>query len=82
VKGATYKRCTCPVRRGPDGKPLLSRKKHGSWFFAHDVPRSGDCRLHQIRVGVFASEREAREAMQPPSRAWLGVMRSYRANSV
>ncbi len=64
MKGATYKRCTCPVRRGPDGRALACRKKHGSWFFAHDVPAGDDGRRHQLRVGGFASEREAREAMQ------------------
>lgn len=66
MKGSTFQRCGC---RDENGRqlgarcPLLGRKGHGSWWFRYDAPRSVAGRRQQLRVGPFASRREAEAAM-------------------
>lgn len=43
--------------------PLLGRKGHGSWWFRYDAPRSVAGGGQQLRVGPFASRREAEAAL-------------------
>src|SRR5690348_5329677 len=63
MKGSTFKRCQCPARHNAAGRRLACTKKHGSWFYAVDVPLS-EAGLkafgrQQIKRGGFASEDDA-----------------------
>jgi integrase len=64
VRGSTYKRCPCGTIRDAQGKRINCPKKHGTWTFAHDLPPGPDGKRRQFRAGGFATEREARKAMQ------------------
>jgi integrase len=64
VKGSTYKRCPCGTIRDARGKRINCPKKHGTWTFAHDLPAGPGGKRRQFRAGGFATEREARKAMQ------------------
>jgi integrase len=63
VKGHTYKRCPCGTLRNAQGKRINCTKKHGSWWYVHDVPPGADGGRRQARRGGYATERAAREAL-------------------
>ena len=66
MPGSTYKRCTCKDAAGkPLGKrcPLLRNSRHGSWYYAFELPPDAKGRRRQQRRGGFPSEREAERAM-------------------
>jgi integrase len=63
VTGTVFKRCSCsPVRDGA-GRRRNCAKRHGSWFFAHDV-RDVSGKRRQIRRGGFATAADARAALE------------------
>ena len=57
MKGHTYKRCPCGVLRDRDGRRINCHKKHGSWYYAHEVPASPQGKRRQTFRGGFATER-------------------------
>ncbi len=67
MKGSTFKRCGCtdPLtgRRLDRHCPKLRGSKHGTWFYVAEMPAGPDGQRRQQRRGGFASEREAREAL-------------------
>jgi integrase len=63
MKGSTFKRCPCGTVRDAQGNRINCPKKHGTWYYAHELPPGQDGRRRQSRVGGFATEREAREAL-------------------
>ena len=63
MKGSTFKRCPCGTVRDAQGNRINCQKKHGTWYYAHELPPGPDGRRRQSRVGGFATEREAREAL-------------------
>ena len=46
-----------------DGRRVNCTKRHGSWFFIHDLPPDASGKRRQARKGGFATEREARKAL-------------------
>ena len=63
MTGTVYKRCSCfPVVDGA-GRRKNCSKRHGSWFFAHDVHDPSGKR-RQIRRGGFDTAADARAALQ------------------
>jgi len=64
VKGHTFKRCPRGTVTDPAGRVISCRRKHGSWFFAHDGPPGDDGQRRQVKVDGFPTEREAHEAMR------------------
>jgi hypothetical protein len=63
MKGSTFKRCPCGTVRDAQGNRINCPKKHGTWYYAHELPPGPDGRRRQSKVGGFATEREAREAL-------------------
>ena len=63
MKGHTYKRCPCGTLRDDHGRRVNCAKRHGSWFYAHELPPAADGKRRQSKVGGFATEREARQAL-------------------
>jgi hypothetical protein len=63
MKGHTYKRCPCGTLRDADGKRVNCQKRHGSWYYAHELQASVGGRRRQTFRGGFATEREARQAL-------------------
>ena len=65
MKGQTYKRCSCPAETLVDaaGRRTNCNKKHGTWYYRHDLPRDSEGRRRQVKQGGFATEREARKAL-------------------
>ncbi len=63
MKGATFKRCLCERPVDASGRRSPCRINHGSWYFQHELPMKPDGTRSQHRVGGFATQREAREAM-------------------
>ncbi len=63
MKGSTFKRCPCGTVRDAQGNRINCPKKHGTWYYAHEAPPGPDGRRRQSKVGGFATEREAREAL-------------------
>jgi integrase len=72
MKGHTYKRCPCGVLRDHEGRRINCQKKHGSWYYAHEVPASPQGKRRQTFRGGFPTEREARQAL---NRALAAVSR-------
>lgn len=64
MKGHTFKRCPCTTVTDETGRVVTCRRKHGSWYFAHDGPPAEDGRRRRVKVGGFGTEREAHEAMR------------------
>ncbi len=69
MKGHTYKRCPCGTVRGPDGQRVNCAKKHGSWYYVHELPADTSATRRQVFKGGFATERDARHALQEAVRA-------------
>ena len=63
MKGSTFKRCPCGTVRDAQGNRINCPKRHGTWYYAHELPPGPDGKRQQSRVGGFATEREAREAL-------------------
>ena len=63
MKGHTYKRCPCGVLKDAKGRRINCQKRHGTWYFAHELPPLPNGKRRQIFKGGFATEREAREAL-------------------
>jgi integrase len=66
MRGSTYKRCACKDaagRRLGARCPQLRSSRHGSWYFVAELPADARGRRRQLRRGGFASEREARSAL-------------------
>jgi integrase len=63
VKGHTYKRCPCPAVRDQAGRKVNCPKKHGSWYYVHELPPDAAGNRRQEAIGGFATQREAREAL-------------------
>jgi Phage integrase, N-terminal SAM-like domain/Arm DNA-binding domain len=63
MTGTVYKRCSCPPVIDSKGRRKNCSKRHGSWFFAHDVHDASGKR-RQIRRGGFDTAADARAALQ------------------
>jgi hypothetical protein len=63
MKGHTYKRCPCGVQRDSAGRRVNCQKRHGSWYYAHELPATAEGRRRQTFRGGFTTEREARLAL-------------------
>lgn len=63
MKGHTYKRCSCPTLRDAHGQRINCPKRHGSWYFMHELPPTASGKRRQVLKGGFATEREARAAL-------------------
>jgi integrase len=73
VKGTTFRRCGCrdpqTGKKYGEGKcPQLNSKKradrdHGSWWARYDAPRGADGARRQPKLGPFATEQEAQNAL-------------------
>src|SRR3954469_4547174 len=63
MKGQIWKRCPCGDVRDNAGRIVNCPKRHGSWYYRHDVPPAADGRRRQVKRGGFQTEREARDAL-------------------
>ena len=63
MTGTVFKRCSCPPVLDAAGRRRNCVKRHGSWFFAHDV-RDPSGKRRQIRRGGFATAADARAALE------------------
>jgi hypothetical protein len=63
VTGTVFKRCPCPPVLDAAGRRKNCPKRHGSWFFAHDV-RDPSGRRRQVRRGGYDTAADARAALQ------------------
>jgi integrase len=64
VKGHTYKRCPCaPQKDAMQARRVNCRKKHGTWWYVHELPPGPDGRRRQAKRGGFVTEAQASEAL-------------------
>jgi integrase len=63
VKGHTYKRCPCGALRDDAGRRINCGKRHGSWYYVHELPPDAAGTRRQASKGGFATERDARAAL-------------------
>ncbi len=63
MKGHTYKRCPCGTLRDAEGRRVNCNKRHGSWYYVHELPADAAGPRRQVTKGGFATEREARKAL-------------------
>ena len=68
MTGTVYKRYSCPPVLDRSGRRKNCSKRHGSWFFAHDVHDPSGKR-RQIRRGGFDTAADARAALQASLKA-------------
>jgi hypothetical protein len=45
------------------GNRVNCPKRHGSWYYTHELPPAGTGKRRQVSKGGFATEREARKAL-------------------
>ena len=64
MRGATFKRCTCDPLTDAMGRRIICRKKHGTWWYQHDLPPGADGSRRRARAGGFSTEKAAAQAMQ------------------
>jgi len=65
VRGHTFKRCTCPLRRDEAGNRVTCPRQHGSWVYVADVsPQEPGQKRRQQTKGGFATRREAEAGLQ------------------
>jgi len=64
VRGHTFKRCTCRVRRDEAGNKVTCQRQHGSWGYVADLPQQPGERRRQQTKGGFGTRREAESALQ------------------
>lgn len=55
MRGSTFKRCPCPVRRDDRGRRLSCGKSHGSWSYVVDVPATAGEKRRQVMKGGFST---------------------------
>jgi len=63
MKGHTFKRCPCGRVRDAHGRRVNCPKRHGSWYFTHELVPTTSGKRRQLSKGGFATEREARTAL-------------------
>ncbi len=63
MQGHTFKRCPCGTVRDANGRRINCPKRHGTWYYALELPRGADGKRRQVKIGGFPSEREARDAL-------------------
>ena len=63
MKGHTLKRCPCGTLRDDHGRRVNCGKRHGSWYYMHELPPDATGKRRQAQKGGFATEREARKAL-------------------
>jgi hypothetical protein len=63
VTGTVFKRCSCPPVLDSSGRRRNCAKRHGSWFFVHDV-HDPSGRRRQVRRGGYETAADARAALQ------------------
>ena len=63
MKGHTFKRCPCGDSRDEQGRRTNCGKRHGSWYYAHELPPAADGARRQSKKGGFGTERGARRAL-------------------
>jgi integrase len=68
VTGTVFKRCSCPPVLDSSGRRRNCAKRHGSWFFVHDVHDPSGKR-RQVRRGGYETAADARAALQTSLRA-------------
>lgn len=64
MKGSTFKRCQCPVRKNDKGERINCPKRHGSWSYVVDCgidPATG--KRKQIKRGGFAKQTDAQNEL-------------------
>jgi integrase len=70
MKGHTYKRCPCGTLRDGAGRRINCRKKHGTWYYVHDLPHDARGKRRQASKGGYATEKDANLALM---KAWAAV---------
>ena len=63
MKGSTFKRCPCPVRRDASGRRITCSKSHGSWSYKADRPGAGSEKRRQAVKGGFPTRKTAEAAL-------------------
>lgn len=63
MKGSTFKRCPCPVRRDAGGRRFTCAKAHGSWSYMADVPATEEQKRRQTMKGGFPTRKAAEAAL-------------------
>lgn len=63
MTGRVFKRCSCPPVLDDAGRRKNCQKRHGSWFFMHDV-RDSSGKRRQVQRGGFATAADAEAALQ------------------
>ena len=63
MTGRVFKRCSCPPLLDNAGRRKNCQKRHGSWFFMHDV-RDPSGKRRQVQRGGFATAADAEAARQ------------------
>ena len=62
MTGTVFKRCSCPPVHDGSGRRRNCAKRHGSWFFVHDVHDPSGKR-RQVRRGGYETAADARAAL-------------------
>ena len=74
MRGAVFKRCTCPVRLNDKGRKITCGKQHGSWSYKVDLPAADGYRRQVVRGG-FPTRKDAEQAMaETVAKAGRGVL--------
>ncbi len=63
MKGSTFKRCSCPVRRDAAGRKITCAKAHGSWSYMADGAEAEPGARRQVMKGGFPTRRAAEAAL-------------------
>lgn len=63
MTGTVFKRCSCPPVLDNAGRRKNCQKRHGSWFFMHDV-RDPSGKRRQVQRGGFATAADAEAALR------------------
>lgn len=63
MTGRVFKRCSCPPVLDNAGRRKNCQKRHGSWFFIHDV-RDSSGKRRPVQPGGFATAADAEAALQ------------------
>jgi integrase len=63
MKGHVHKRCPCVPRRDETWRRVNCGKRPGSWSIVYPLPPTSAGKRRQATRGGFASEREARQAL-------------------
>jgi integrase len=64
MTGHVEKRCSCPPQRDANGRKITCRKKHGSWRYMFDAPRTNPQKRNLVTKGGFRTEAEAQQALR------------------